>query len=98
MQYERKTTRVRKRGLSRNVLGIAAVLLPVLCLAQGPPTYYITTVAGTGGSSGFSGDDGLATSAQLSSPTGIAVDAAGTLYIADQVNNRIREVLQQNSL
>jgi uncharacterized protein (TIGR03437 family) len=41
---------------------------------------------------GFSGDGGAATAAQLNSPMGVAVDAAGTLYIADQVNNRLRQV------
>jgi uncharacterized protein (TIGR03437 family) len=49
----------------------------------------ITTVAGNG-SSGFSGDGGQATSAQLLSPTGIAVDAAGNLYISDLY--RVRKV------
>jgi sugar lactone lactonase YvrE len=51
----------------------------------------ITTVAGTG-ASGFSGDNGPATSAALSNPGGVAVDAAGNLYIADYFNNRIRKV------
>jgi|HubBroStandDraft_6_1064221.scaffolds.fasta_scaffold25382_3 uncharacterized protein (TIGR03437 family) len=51
----------------------------------------ITTVAGTG-VNGFSGDGGPATSAELSSPTGVAVDAAGNLYIADGPNSRIRRV------
>jgi sugar lactone lactonase YvrE len=51
----------------------------------------ITTVAGNG-SYGFSGDGGPATSASLHSPSGIAVDAAGNLYIADQSNHRIRKV------
>jgi NHL repeat. len=51
----------------------------------------VTTVAGTG-EQGFSGDGGPATSAQLDSPAGVAVDASGNLYIADTHNHRIREV------
>lgn len=51
----------------------------------------IDTVAGTG-RLGYSGDGGLATAAQLNSPTGVAVDASNRLYIADQSNNRIRRV------
>ena len=51
----------------------------------------ITTVAGNG-TVGFSGDNGPATSAQLSGPSGVAVDSAGNLYIADADNGRIRKV------
>ena len=51
----------------------------------------ITTIAGTG-VSGFSGDGGLATAAGLSSPTDVAVDSLGNLYIADSGNHRIRKV------
>ena len=51
----------------------------------------ITTVAGNG-TAGFSGDGGSAASAQLFRPNGVAVDAAGNLYIADTNNNRIRKV------
>ncbi len=51
----------------------------------------VTTVAGTG-IQGFSGDNGPATSAQLTAPYGVAVDAAGNLYIADTGNQRIRKV------
>jgi uncharacterized protein (TIGR03437 family) len=51
----------------------------------------ITTVAGNG-TYGYSGDNGPATSAQLNYPEGVAVDAAGNLYIADTSNNRIRKV------
>lgn len=54
-------------------------------------THVITTVAGNGVSS-FSGDGGLATDAALSSPSSIAIDATGNLYIADTGNNRIRKV------
>ena len=52
----------------------------------------ITTVAGNG-TPGFSGDGGQATSAQLSLPQGVAIDAAGILYIADTQNARIRKVV-----
>ncbi|MBL6993212.1 hypothetical protein [Desulfobacula sp.] len=51
----------------------------------------ITTVAGTG-SSGFSGDGGLATLAQLDEPHGVFVDSSGNIYIADRKNHRIRKV------
>ncbi len=52
-------------------------------------TGVITTVAGNG-SYGFSGDGGAATKAQLLSPTGVAVDKNGNIFIADV--NRIRKV------
>jgi sugar lactone lactonase YvrE len=52
----------------------------------------VLTLAAGSGTSGFSGDNGPATSAQLNGPTGVAVDSAGNLYIADTGNNRIREV------
>ena len=51
----------------------------------------ITTIAGTG-ESGFRGDGGPAAEAQLSDPTGVAMDGAGNLYIADTENQRIRKV------
>jgi sugar lactone lactonase YvrE len=51
----------------------------------------ITTVAGTG-ALGFSGDGGPATSALLNLPSGVAVDAAGNLLIADSSNSRLRMV------
>ncbi len=51
----------------------------------------LVTVAGTG-TAGFSGDGGPAISAQLDTPTGIAVDSSGNVYIADSHNHRIREI------
>ena len=50
----------------------------------------ITTFAGT--YSGFGGDGGPATTAQLYQPSGVAVDNAGNVYISDKVNSRIRMV------
>jgi len=51
----------------------------------------ITTIAGTG-KSGFSGDGGPASRARLASPTGVAVDRQGIVYIADHGNARVRKV------
>jgi sugar lactone lactonase YvrE len=51
----------------------------------------ISTVAGIG-TNGFSGDFGLATTAQLSGPQGVITDQCNNLYIADQNNRRIRKV------
>jgi streptogramin lyase len=51
----------------------------------------ISTVAGNG-SAGFSGDGGMAISAQLAEPHGIAVDARGNIFFADTNNGRIRRV------
>jgi uncharacterized protein (TIGR03437 family) len=51
----------------------------------------ITTVAGTG-QGGYSGDGGPSTAALLNYPYGVAVDAAGSLYIADTGNGRVRRV------
>ena len=55
-------------------------------------TGIITTVAGTG-NPGFTGDgERLATEADLRNPKGVAVDAAGNLYIGDHISHRIRKV------
>lgn len=51
----------------------------------------ITTVADDG-ISGYSGDGGMATNAELHSPEDVSVDAFGNLFIADLFNNRIRKV------
>jgi sugar lactone lactonase YvrE len=58
-------------------------------------TGIITTIAGNG-TRGYSGDNGAATSASLSFPSGVAVDSTGNVYIADTNNSRLREVLIGN--
>ena len=60
-------------------------------------TGLITTVAGDG-TQGFAGDNGLATAASIDSPTGIAVDGAGNLYLADTHNHRIRMIAATTGL
>lgn len=58
---------------------------------QVTPDGIMRTIAGTG-VPGFSGDGQRAAAAQLHDPRGLALAADGSLYIADQVNNRIRRV------
>ncbi len=57
----------------------------------------ITTVAGNG-IAGYSGDNGLATNATIASPLGVALDADGNLFIADWLNNAVREVIANNGV
>jgi sugar lactone lactonase YvrE len=51
----------------------------------------VTTLAGTAGKSGST--DGAGTTALFNGPTGVAVDGAGNLYVADGGNNTIRQVV-----
>jgi len=51
----------------------------------------ISTIAGSG-EKGFAGDGGPATAAALNEPYGIAIDRAGTMFIADRLNRRVRRI------
>jgi hypothetical protein len=65
------------------------------------PTYYpslsphsisvISTIAGTGAAS-YSGDNGQATSATITAPSGIAIDSSGNVYFSEFYNQRIRKI------
>jgi hypothetical protein len=57
-----------------------------------PFTAATSTLAGISGTTNYTGDNGLATAATLNSPAGIALDAAGNIYIADTGNNVIRKI------
>ena len=68
---------------------IASNVLPAGAATPGD----ISTVAGNG-SAGCSGDGSLATSADLSFPSGVGVDSSGNLVIADTDNNRVSVVAE----
>jgi sugar lactone lactonase YvrE len=57
----------------------------------------ITTVAGTLGTAGYTGDNAAATSATLNYPNSVVVDASSDIFIADTDNFVIREVTASNS-
>src|SRR5437016_2612727 len=79
------------RRMRAGVGGLAVVaMLSASAGASGAPLV-IDTVAGNG-RSGFSGDGGLATAAQLDGPVGVARTADGGFLIADTGNGRIRKV------
>jgi len=96
--------RITTQPASQSVLPGANVTVKVTVAGAGPFTYQwkfnganlpntnlIRTVAGNG-KLGYSGDGGAATNASLNYPCGVALDAAGNLYIADNNNERIRKV------
>src|ERR1700722_7445546 len=62
------------------------------CVFRRNATGTLTRVAGNS-RAGNSGDGGAAVNAQFFSPSGVAIDVAGNLYIADSANYRVRKVL-----
>lgn len=69
---------------------IFVVILSFLyCLSHGQE---ISTVAGVAGSSGYTGNGGAGTSANLNQPWDIDVDAAGNIYFSEQANSVVRRV------
>ncbi len=92
-------------GLSTSVLGITFDQAGNLYLADTgnnkvrkvDTNGVITTVAGNG-LAGLSGDGGPGASAELNTPTDVAVDTSGNLYIADRGNRRIRMVAPNGTI
>src|SRR6185437_6754274 len=75
----------------RLLAAVVLLAMPSCVAAQSSPSGTIATIAGNG-ISGYSGDGGAATSAEMGPPQDIALDSAGNLYIADGANNVIRKV------
>ena len=75
----------------RNELSWSLLAAVLLTVSGSGTAQTITTVAGTG-VLGYSGDGGLATAASLNNPRGLAVDAAGNVYVADVNNAVIRKI------
>src|SRR5580658_8280007 len=97
-------------GPANNTAGTSAAVVPLGVVADASGNVYfangfdgsvyklsgglVTRVAGEA-ASGCGGDGGPATSAELNNPAGLALDAAGNLYITDSSNSRIRVVNRQ---
>ena len=81
------------RGLAVDSLGNVYVGENGHLIRKISPTGVVTTLAGSGiggGNGAFA--DGTGVSASFAYPTGVAVDSSGTVYVADQLNNRIRKI------
>jgi uncharacterized protein (TIGR03437 family) len=72
-------------------IGMHGRLLLALAAISVASGQTISTFIGTG-VAGYSGDGGPSTQAEINDPVGLATDAAGNIYVADQNNNRIRKV------
>lgn len=62
------------------------------CIRKVDAKGVISTVAGTGGKSGYGGDGGPAVKALLVEPNGLCLDGKNNLYIADVAGHRVRVV------
>ena len=74
-------------------IGFASIFAAAPASAQTAAGYTINTIAGIAGFSfGYAGDGGPATQAQFWGLFNLTVDSSGNLYIADQLNDRVRKI------
>jgi hypothetical protein len=97
------TSLASSRGLSVSkngdvyIAGYTARLVQKISAATGVMSYVAGALTGTPGAkntagTGYTGDGGPATSAEVNTPRGVTADAAGNIYIADSGNNVVRMV------
>ena len=79
-------------GVTLDTYGNVYIADYINCRVRAVTGGTIVTLAGTGVCT-FAGDGGPATAASLDFPSGVAIDAAGTLYIADSYSDRVRTLL-----
>ena len=75
--------------LPRILIGLGFLHLAMFGQANYATPYTFTTLAGN---PGYGSADGTNSGAQFAFPSGVAVDSAGNLFVADTVNSTIREV------
>jgi sugar lactone lactonase YvrE len=75
--------------------GATLVLVGVAACGGAGTHATVSTFAGSG-NAGF--QDGPATTAQVNHPQGVAIDAAGTVYVADTGNNRVRRITRDGTV
>ncbi len=71
-------------------LWISTIFLPIAGLGQTNAPYTFTTLAGLAGNAGSA--DGIGSAARFSSPSGVVVDNAGNVYVADTWTHTIRKI------
>ncbi|MFT5157162.1 MAG: hypothetical protein ACI83I_001721, partial [Bacteroidia bacterium] len=71
---------------------LTAVLFSIICFSFSNTVAQSLDVVSTLAGSSYGYADGTGTSAQFNYPTGVAVDGAGNVYVADQSNHRIRKI------
>ncbi|MCL5097139.1 MAG: gluconolaconase, partial [Candidatus Omnitrophica bacterium] len=81
--------RIPKSWLRAGLLA-TAIAVALSSVASATDEYTFTTLAGQAGQTGSA--DGIGRTARFNGPTGIAVDAAGNVYVADMHNNTIRKI------
>jgi uncharacterized protein (TIGR03437 family) len=79
-------------------LYVADANLSVNLVRKVAPNGIISTIAGINEQAGYTGDGGPATRAELNGPSGLVLDSAGNLYIADTFNDRVRKVAPNGTI